>query len=378
MMIYLDNAATTKPDEECLDMAAKYLKDEFYNPSGVYTEGFNLKKEINAAKEKMLSFLCPQPDKYEMIITSGGTEADNLAVFSGSKRGNIITTQGEHAAVYSSFLELKTRGTDVRLCALKKDGTVDEDELLSLVDDNTSLVSLIHVNNETGAINDINSIAKHIKQKNRNCLVHSDGVQAFGKIKYKLSQDVDMYSLSAHKIGAVKGCGALIKRKNLSIKPLIYGGGQESGMRSGTENVFGIMDMYFCAEKRYKALGSNFEHVKKLNGIFRDNLDKSLFSVVSPDGSSPYILCVLAGGVRGEIILHEANDQGIILGTGSACSSNEKKRYSRVLLSMAISQQAADGALRISFSPSNTEDEAQIASKELNRIVANRKGIMSL
>ncbi|MGN0814338.1 MAG: cysteine desulfurase family protein [Candidatus Coproplasma sp.] len=375
-MIYLDNAATTKPDGECLRRAEKYVTEDYYNPSALYAEGYNLHLDLKQARKNILNLIADDRN-YEIVFTSCGTEADNQAVFCGGRRGNVVTSYGEHSAIFSAVNELKQRGIEVRLAPLNPDGSVNADNLLNLVDDKTSLVSLIHVNNETGAINDINAIAKAIKAKNKTTLVHSDGVQAFGKIPYRISQDIDLYSLSAHKIGALKGTGALIKKKKLVLKPYIYGGGQESGLRSGTENVFGIKMLEFAAVKRYNNLQQNYGKVSGLKNRMVELLDKSLIKVISGENSSPYILTLGAEGLRGETILHEADDAGVIIGTGSACSSNEKKRFSRVILACGIDEKLADGILRISFSPENTLEEIETAASILNGIVKNRKEIMS-
>lgn len=375
-MIYLDNAATTKPDEECLDKAKQYLYDNFYNPSALYAEGYNLHLDLKHTRKNLLNLIA-HDSNFDLIFTSCGTEADNQAIFCGGKRGNVVTTLGEHSAIFSSVNELKQRGVEVRYASLNEDGSVNVENLLSLTDENTSLVSVIHVNNETGAINEINDIAKKVKAKNAFTLFHSDGVQAFGKIPYKLGEAVDMYSVSAHKIGALKGTGALFKRKKVNIKPYIYGGGQESGLRSGTENVFGIKMMEFASLKRYANISYNYEKISVLNKKMYDLLDKSLFTRISSKNASPYILTVGVEGVRGETILHEADDAGIIIGTGSACSSNEKKRYSRVILACGYKESIADGILRLSFSPENTIEEIEQAAVTLNKIVKNRKEIMA-
>lgn len=375
-MIYFDNAATSKPDEECLKRAEKYLYNDYYNPSALYAEGYNIQLELREARKNILS-LVSAGTNFDLIFTSCGTEADNQAIFGGGKRGNVVTTLGEHSAVHSAVSELKQRGTEVRFAKLHSDGSVNIDDLLSLIDEKTSLVSVIHVSNETGAVNDILSISAKVKSKNAHTLFHSDGVQAFGKIDFKLTKDIDLYSISAHKIGGLKGCGALIKRKNLIIKPYIYGGGQEQGLRSGTENVFGIKNFEFAAVKRYSQIQQNFEKVRNLNDLLWDKLDKSLFTRISPENNSPYILTVGVNGLRGETILHEVNDNGLIIGTGSACASNEKKRYSRVILACGISENLADGILRFSFSPENTVEEIERAAKILNGTVKNRKEIMA-
>ena len=374
-MIYLDNAATTKPDCECLKKAEKYLTEYFYNPSALYAEGYALHRELEETRKNILNLIANDAN-YEIIFTSCGSEADNHALFCGGKRGNVVTTLGEHSAIISTANELKQRGIEVRFAPLNSDGSVNVDELLKLVDSKTSLVSVIHVNNETGAINDVNAIAKRVKAINGSTLFHSDGVQAFGKIPFRLAKEIDLYSISAHKINALKGCGALIKRKNLVLKPFIFGGGQEKGLRSGTENVFGIKVFEYASQKKYANLQENFERVKGLKQKLIDLLDKDLFKIVSKDNSSPYILSVIALGVRGEIILHEVNDKGLIIGTGSACSSNEKKRYSRVILACGIEEKLTDGVLRLSFSTDTTLEEIEEAAKILNETVRNRMEIM--
>lgn len=375
-MIYLDNAATTKPDSECLDTAKKYLTTEYFNPSALYKGGYGLNQEIKTARKSIVSNIADS-EIFDVVFTSCGTEADNQAIFCGGKRGNVVTSEGEHSAVFSAVNELKQRGIEVRIAKIKRDGSVDENHLLSLVDDKTSLVSIMHVNNETGAVNDILKLAKSVKSKNKYCFFHSDGVQAYGKIPFRLTADIDMYSVSAHKIGGIKGVGALIKKKSVIIKPYVYGGGQELGLRSGTENVFGIKNFEYAAQKRYKNIIENYSKVKELNSLFCAELDNNLFKIISQDNSSPYILSVSAVGLRGETVLHEMDDEGIIIGTGSACSSNAKKRFSRTILACGYDEEVADGILRISFSPENTADEVKAAAKVLNRIVGNRKEIMS-
>lgn len=374
-MIYLDNAATTRPDRGCLEEAQQFIYQNFYNPSALYAEGYNLHIMLKQARANILSLIAD--DNYEVIFTSCGTEADNHALFCGGRRGNVVTTMGEHAAVFSAAAELKQRGIEVRLAPLRSDGGVDEDELVRLVDDKTSLVSVIHVNNETGAVNDVNAIAKRVKAKNPRTLFHSDGVQAFGKIPFKLSENIDLYSTSSHKIGGMKGTGALFKRKKLVLKPFIFGGGQENGMRSGTENVFGIKMFELAATKHYGKLRENFYNAKELSYKLWSLLDKQLFVRISPENGSPYILTVGAKGVRGETILHEADDCGLIIGTGSACSSNDKKRYSRVILACGVGEDVADGILRLSLGSETCESDVVQAAAILNSVVKNRREMMS-
>lgn len=375
-MIYLDNAATTKPDSECLKLAEDYVGNKFYNPSALYAEGYALHRELEQSRKKLLNLVANAND-FDIVFTSCGTEADNQSVFCGGKRGNVVTTMGEHSAVFSAVNELKQRGIEVRIAPLNSDGGVNAGELYKLIDGKTSLVSVIHVNNETGAVNDVNAIAKRVKAINRSTLFHSDGVQAFGKIPFRLGKEIDLYSVSAHKINALKGTGALIKGKSLALKPLIYGGGQEKGLRSGTENMFGIKVMEFAALKKYAAINDNYNKVKALNQKLREMLDGEQFDIVSSEEASPYILSVVAKGVRGEIVLHEVDDKGLIIGTGSACSSNDKRRYSRVILACGLNEYEADGVLRLSLSSDTTEEEIIKAAEILNITVRERREIMN-
>lgn len=373
-MIYFDNAATTKPDESCLAAAAQYLTEKFYNPSALYAEGYNLHLELEEAKRNILSHVA-DCDEYEIVMTSCGTEADNQAIFCGGRRGNIVTTMGEHAAVFATVSEAGRRGVEARFAPLNSDGSVNIAELLKLVDDKTSLVSVIHVNNETGAVNDINAISAAVKARAPRALFHSDGVQAYGKIPFYLSDDIDMYSLSAHKICAAKGTGALIKKKKLVLQPYIWGGGQEKGLRSGTENVFGIKLLECAAERAYAAIDENYKKIQAVNARLWELLDKELFVRISPQNGSPYILAVAAHGVRGETILHMCDDKGLIIGTGSACSSNSSKRYSRVMQACGLKDDLIDGVLRISFSRNSTVEEAEAAAEILNDAVSTDRDL---
>ncbi len=375
-MIYLDNAATTKPDWESCEKAQAYLTEKFYNPSALYREGHALQSELKKARSVLLSRVASETD-FEAVFTSCGTEADNQAIFGFARRGNAITTLGEHSAVGVAFAELKNRGIcEPRFAPLRKDGSVDIEKLLALVDEKTSFVSVIHVNNETGTINDINQIVKAVKTKNPRVIFHSDGVQAYGKIPFRMAKEIDLYSVSAHKIGGLKGVGALIKRKSLVLPPYIIGGGQESGRRSGTENTFGIKQFEYAAEKKFSALKADYERILTYRERFWELLDKEIFLRLSPENGSPYILSVSALGLRGEILLHMANDRGVIVGTGSACSSNAKNRYSKVVLACGHDERTADGVLRVSFSSSTSEEDVEKGADVLNAVAKELKNRM--
>lgn len=367
-MIYLDNGATTKPSESAFERAKVFITEKFYNPSAKYEEGYGLQGELKRARSALLSKIADE-NAFELIFTSCGTESDNQAIFSFAKRGNAVTTAGEHSAVSAPFTELKTRGVlETRITPLRKDGSVDVEKLLSLIDEKTCFVSVIHVSNEMGAINDINAIAKKVKEKNPRVIFHSDGVQAYGKIPFRLSKDIDLYSISAHKIGGLKGVGALIKRKSLVISPYIYGGGQETGKRSGTENVFGIKQFEYSAEEKYQTLTADYGRIEGYRDKLYELLDKDIYTRLSPEKGTPYILTLSARGLRGEILLHMARDKGLLIGTGSACSSNAKMRYNKVILACGYDEKTADGGIRISFSSQTSEEEIIKSAEILNEI----------
>lgn len=368
-MIYLDNAATTVPDEGAVNAALQFLKiDGFYNPSALYRAGFAAHKEIEEARRTILSLLAPQGG-YELVFTGSGSEADNQAVFSSARRGNFVTTAGEHAAIYQSAKELEKRGIEVRFAPLRSDGSADTEALLSMVDKDTSCVSAIHVNNETGAVNDIAAIAAAAKKINPALLFHSDGVQAFGKIPFALTKDIDLYTVSAHKIGGVRGVAGLFRKKGARLSPYIFGGGQENGLRSGTENTFAIKQFEFAAKKKFSSLKEDFERIRSYNLAVRQGLDKTIFRVLSSENASPYVLSVSARGLRGEVLLHMLDDAGVMVGTGSACSS--KNRYSRVILACGLDERSADGVLRISFAATTTLQETEQAIGIINSCAAS-------
>ena len=364
--IYMDNAATTQPCGESVARAEQYLKEKYFNPSAMYKEGFALSRELKAAREKLVSYVADTAS-YDLTFTSCGTEADNTAVFGYARRGNAVTSAGEHSAILAPFAELKNRNVaETRFAPLEADGRVNVGKLLELVDEKTTFVSVMHVNNETGAINDINAVAKKVKEKNPRVVFHSDGVQGFGKIPFRLGKEVDLYSLSAHKIGGLKGTGALIRKKTLPIRPYLFGGGQENGWRSGTENVFGVKTLEYAAEKKFSSLAADYERLASYRESLWSALDPGIFVRISPKDGTPYILTVSARGLRGEILLHLADDRGLIIGTGSACSSNEKSRYSHVVLACGYDKITADGVLRLSFSPATTKEETERAAQILN------------
>lgn len=363
-MIYLDHAATTLTPPSVEEYVLS-LRDKFYNPSAFYRQGVEMSEILRRARRTCVDVIAG-PD-HDCVFTSGGTEADNTAIFSAAVRGNAVTTLGEHSAVYEPFMQLGKRGVEARFASLNADGSVNVDDLLSKIDEKTSFVSVVHVNNETGAVNDINEIASQVKRINPKILFHSDGVQAYCKLPFTMGKDVDFYSVSGHKLGSYKGVGALIKKKTSPLHPLIYGGGQEGGLRSGTENVQGIASM--CEAVRISAadIKGKYNKATELKDVFLKTLCKEI-KIISTADCSPYIISLSAEGLKGEVLQHMLEERGIIVGTGSACSS--QKRGSRILRAIGYPERILDGVLRVSFGSENTADEIVAAANEINASVA--------
>ena len=356
-MIFFDNAATTPVIKEALDEANLYFTEKYFNPSALYHAGLEIKNDLNSARRVLLNGLGTEGKIY---FTSGGTESDNLAFFGTKKRKNsvVIISAAEHAAVYQSALCLKNQGFDIRIAPVDASGKVDETRFGNLLSEDVSLVSVMHVSNETGAINDINKLAEMTKRVQPKALFHSDGVQAGGKIRVRLGRFIDLYSLSAHKIGAPKGTGAMFAAKNVHLSPVVVGGGQEEGVRSSTENTAGIM----AYAKAFTAAASVLDESLKNVAAIRDYIFAELsafddIKIISDKSGSPYIMSFASGSLRGEVLQHALERKDIIVGTGSACSSNKATR--RIPEALGLTGKFAEGILRLSFSRFSTMDEAR-------------------
>ncbi len=359
-MIYLDNAATTAACDSAISALGKYAGEAFFNPSAGYAPALEVRSALDKAAEEFADLL--GAEKSEIIFTSCATESNNYAFECGikNKKGNVVVSAGEHASVYESAMRLKSRGVDVRFAPLSEKGNVTEEGLKTVVDKNTAFVSLIHVSNETGVINDISSLSRVVRSIAPGAVVHSDGVQAFCKTDVRVHElGVDLYSVSAHKVGGLKGVGALYARRGFNMKPFIVGGGQQNGRRSGTENVGGIIG-FVLAAKEYKNRAETFDPHKLRNIFIEKFSDIPWIKINGTAENSGYILSVSFENLRGEIIAHMAEERGVLIGLGSACSTHVKAN--RVLESMGISGAFSGGSVRISFSPSNTADEASVAA----------------
>lgn len=371
-MIFFDNASTTKVLKEVSEVISFYNEQNYFNPSSIYREGVSLSRELLAAKTELINLL--DANGGDVVFTSGATESNNLAILgslTGNKNAEYIFSEGEHPSVYNVAQNLKQRGYKVHFVGLTPNGTVNEEKLYGLINQNTYFVSLMHVSNENGAINNIKDIVKNIKAINKNVLVHCDGTQAFCKINVNVKDlGVNFYTISAHKFHGPKGVGALwFNTKNL--KPIVYGGGQQNALRSGTENISGIMGLIKAAQIGQESLEKNYLNVKDVREHIKtyilNNFDRAV--IHENEENSPYILSVSFKGVRGEVLLHMLETKGILISTGSACSS--KKQGNRILESMGKSKEEILGNVRVSFSKFSTVIEAQefckVLQEELNK-----------
>lgn len=363
-LIYLDNAATTRIYPETASMIMKESIDDFFNPSALYKQSVRLSVKIKNARDSIKSAL-HAPDG-ELYFTSGGTESDNTALFCTrkAKGSRVIVGLGEHDAIINGANQLSAQGYDVVLAPIKTDGSIDVDEFKKLLNENVSLVSIMHVSNETGAINDIARLVKITKKVAPNAIFHSDGVQAFGKIKVNLrALDVDLYSISSHKIHGPNGIGGLFVKKGTSIKPLLYGGGQEKGFRSGTENAPNILGFADATERSISSFADDIARKTDFKQALLEKLQSQIddITVISPsENCAPNILTVAFKDVRGEVLLHDIEDKGILVGIGSACSSHHESRFKSLL---GLDDRHKDGIIRFSTSYENDiEDVDYIVS----------------
>jgi len=372
--IYLDNSATTRPYDDVIEYMGEINRNVYGNPSSLHTKGIEAERLIKKAREAIADSMGVTPK--EIYFTSGGTESNNLAIrgylkANPRKGRHIITTKIEHPSVLEVYKHLEKNGYAVDYVEVDSRGIIDLDDLKSKVTGDTSLISVIMVNNEIGSIQPIDEIVRIKNSVNSQAAIHIDAVQAYGKMPLMPKKvDVDMVSISSHKIHGPKGVGALYVNKALKIKPILFGGGQESALRSGTENVAGICGFGLAAELTFKRLEESRSKVERLRDMFVDGLKNSSFEyrILSPEGSSPYILNVSFRNVRAEVLLHHLEEKNIYVSTGSACSSR-KKLHSHVLTAMRLETCDIEGAIRFSFSAYNSEQDILDTLKALEDIL---------
>lgn len=364
-MIYMDNSATTPPAAEVVETITEYMKTSFGNPSSRHALGLHAEKIVTEARKKVAAALSCHPD--EVYFTSGGTESDNIAILGAAniKKGKrIITTTVEHPAVLRTMDYLQSQGFEVVRIKPQPDGTVKFTDIADAITPDTVLVSVMHVNNETGAVMPVEKIGGVLKRIAPRALFHVDAVQSFGHIPVKpASWGIDLLSVSSHKIHGPKGIGALYIRKGVTLKPSVFGGGQEKNIRSGTENVGAIAGFGKACSLINLADGTKVSAIKD---YLKENLLKIEGAVYNGGGTgeSPYILNISFGKIRSEIMLNALSNEGIYVSSGSACASGA--HGSHVLSEMNVP--LPDSAIRFSLSRYNTMEEAEEAAEKVTEI----------
>lgn len=374
MQAYLDNSATTRPCPEAVEAMMNCLTTGFYNPSAVYKPAVEAFQQLRNCRELILKTL--HAGEHNLTFTSGGTESNNLAILGSvaKMRGKqiVAVSSVEHPSVRESFEELARLGHEVRTIGVNQQGELDWDALAKALDDGASLVSCMQVNNETGALLDVEKLHALV---NGRALIHVDGVQGFLRVPIELKY-VDLYSLSSHKIHGPKGEGALVWRKNVRLAPRQIGGGQENGLRSGTENTPSIAGLGAAVQAMLNLGGDMSQKLmeKKIHLIeaFRTAVPELLINGPEPQKAAPHIVNLSFPGVRGEVMLHALEGMGVYASTGSACSS-KKLKVSGVLTNMGIAPSRAEWALRFSLSPHTTIEEIDYAAQCLGTLYAQLK-----
>lgn len=379
MEAYLDNSATTRCSDRACQLMVDLLTKDYGNPSSLHMKGIEAERFVETAKKKIAKTL--RVSEKEIIFTSGGTESNNLAIIGAAmanrRAGNhIITTSIEHASVENPMEFLKEQGFDITYLSVDENGIISLEELEEAVTEQTILVSMMQVNNEIGAIEPVAEAAELIKKKNPATLIHVDAIQSYGKMYiYPKKLGIDMLSVSGHKIHGPKGSGFLWVKEKTKLKPLILGGGQQKGMRSGTENVPAIAGLGEAAEEIYENLDEKRAHLYGLKQRFIDGIEKLEGTHVNGktgEDSAPHIVSVSFEGIRSEVLLHSLEDRGIYVSSGSACSSNNhagKQKGSRTLRNIHLKENILDSTLRFSFSVHTTEEEIDYALEVLGELL---------
>lgn len=375
MEVYLDNSATTKCLPSVAQLMTKIMCEDYGNPSSMHRKGVESEKYVRYARETIAK--CLKVQEKEILFTSGGTESDNIALigtaFANARAGrHIITTRIEHPAVLQTCAYLEEQGFAVTYLPVDKNGVISLDDLCNAMTPQTILVSIMHTNNEIGSLQPIAQAGELIKRMNPGTVFHVDAVQGFGKFKiYPKKMNIDLLSVSAHKIHGPKGVGFLYINEKVKIRPIVFGGGQQKGMRSGTENVPGIAGMAMAVEECYRDFDSKIDYLYALKERFMQGVlqleDVKINGLTGRD-SAPHVVSVSIAGVRSEVILHALEDKGIYVSAGSACASN-KPAVSSTLKAIGVEKQYLDATIRFSFSTYNTPEEIDYTLQQMYAII---------
>lgn len=375
---YLDNAATTRAFDSVRDIMMKTLECDYGNPSSMHAKGFDAEKYVIEARNIIAKNL--KVDPKEIIFTSGGTESNNMALIgtalANAREGkHIITTNIEHASVHNPLIYLEECGFEVTYLPVDHNGKVRLDQLEQAIRQDTILVSIMYVNNEVGAVEDIEKIANLIHEKNKNIIFHVDAIQAFGKYRiYPKRMGIDLLSVSGHKIHGPKGIGFLYCKDKIKVKPIIYGGEQQKGMRSGTENVPGIAGLSKAVEEIYTDHEQKIANLYDLKRFFIEQITAIEGTTVNAidfdtiEETAPHVVSVSFDGVRSEVLLHSLEERGVYVSAGSACSSNHRG-LSGTLKAIGVKKELLDATVRFSFSVNTKKEELVYAIEQLKEIL---------
>ena len=375
MEAYFDNSATTKVLDSVRDIVVKTMTEDYGNPAAKHRKGMEAEQYIRDARKIIADTMKVQ--EKEILFTSGGSESNNMALigtaWANQRAGkHIISTSIEHPSVYNPLGVLEELGFEVTILPVDHDGHISLKELEEAIRPDTILVSTMYVNNEVGAVEPVEEISKIIKAKNPSTLYHVDAIQAYGKYVIRpKKQGIDLLSVSSHKIHGPKGVGFLYIRNGVKIKPLIYGGGQQAGLRSGTENVPGVAGFGAAAKEMYTNHAEKIQKLIELKDYMTDRLGEIEGTVINSkkgEASAPQIVSVSFEGVRSEVLLHALEDKGVYVSSGSACSSNHPG-ISGTLKGIGVAQKLLDSTIRMSFGMFNTKEEVDYTIDVLKELV---------
>jgi len=365
MQVYLDNAASTRVSKPVIELMNKAMNEDYANPSAKHLKGMEAEKYLKEAAAKIAKTM--KVSEKELVFTSGGTESNNMALIGAAMARqrygkHIISTAIEHSAVHQVLVHLADLGFEYSILKVDEKGQISLEELKSLLRADTILVSVMYVNNEIGAVQDIKAIADIVHSYNKDIYMHTDAIQAYGKFKiFPKKEGIDLLSVSAHKLHGPKGSGFLYIDERVNIKPIIYGGGQQRGLRSGTLNIPGIAGLGEAAKEAYEDFDTEVEYICGLRDYLIDEITKLNDEGIKLNCEkgvkfAPHVLSISISGVRAEVLLHAMEERGIYIASGSACSSNHPG-LSGTLKGIGLKEEFLSSTVRVSFSKYNNKEE---------------------
>ncbi len=377
MQVYLDNAASTRVSKPVIELMNKAMDEDYANPSAKHLKGMEAEKYLKEAAAKIAKTM--KVSEKELVFTSGGTESNNMALIGAAMARqrygkHIISTAIEHSAVHQVLVYLADLGFEYSILKVDEKGQISLEELKSLLRADTILVSVMYVNNEIGAVQDIKAIADIVHGYNKDIYMHTDAIQAYGKFKiFPKKEGIDLLSVSAHKLHGPKGSGFLYIDERVNIKPIIYGGGQQRGLRSGTLNIPGIAGLGEAAKEAYEDFDKEVEYIYGLRDYLIDEITKLNDEGIKLNSEkgvkfAPHVLSISISGVRAEVLLHSMEERGIYIASGSACSSNHPG-LSGTLKGIGLKEEFLSSTVRVSFSKYNNKEELDFFLANLKELI---------